>query len=151
MTRAGVALAGTPETLPPDDQMIASAMSAIEPPHLPSTRTGCTLALNATPATPLLLFAIAATVPATRTSYGGKFYNSLFRPSADSGYWEGELFSWTITEAGEILDDAGQCAFTGDPVPPLNFWYAPVAGMLAWPWVFLLFDDLRARLRAREA
>lgn len=42
-------------------------------------------------------------------------------------------------------------AFTGDPVPPLNFWYAPVAGMLAWPWVFLLFDDLRARLRAREA
>ena len=65
MTLAGVALAGTPDTVPPEDQMIASAMSAIEPPHLPSTRTGWTLALNATPATPLLLFAIAATVPAT--------------------------------------------------------------------------------------
>lgn len=41
--------------------------------------------------------------------------------------------------------------FTGDPVPPLSFWYAPVAGMLAWPWIFLLLDDLRARLRAHEA
>jgi rod shape-determining protein MreD len=41
--------------------------------------------------------------------------------------------------------------FTGDPLPPLSFWYAPVAGMLAWPWVFLLFDDLRARLRVHEA
>lgn len=41
--------------------------------------------------------------------------------------------------------------FTGDPLPPLSFWYAPVAGMLAWPWIFLLLDDLRARLRAHEA
>lgn len=41
--------------------------------------------------------------------------------------------------------------FTGDPLPPLSFWYAPVAGMLAWPWVFLLLDDLRARLRVHEA
>jgi rod shape-determining protein MreD len=41
--------------------------------------------------------------------------------------------------------------FTGDPLPPMSFWYAPVAGMLAWPWVFLLLDDLRARLRVHEA
>lgn len=41
--------------------------------------------------------------------------------------------------------------FTGDPLPPFSFWYAPVAGMLAWPWVFLLLDDLRARLRVHEA
>lgn len=41
--------------------------------------------------------------------------------------------------------------FTGDPLPPLSFWYAPVAGMLAWPWVFLLLDDLRARQRVHEA
>ena len=44
MTRAGLALAGTPETLPPEDQTIASTMSEVEPPQRPSTRTGTTLA-----------------------------------------------------------------------------------------------------------
>ncbi|MEO8671734.1 MAG: rod shape-determining protein MreD [Tahibacter sp.] len=42
-------------------------------------------------------------------------------------------------------------AFSGDPIPPVSFWFAPFAAMLAWPWVFLLFDDLRARLRVHEA
>ncbi|UXI68003.1 rod shape-determining protein MreD [Tahibacter amnicola] len=42
-------------------------------------------------------------------------------------------------------------AFSGAPLPPLSFWYAPVIGMLAWPWIFLLIDDLRARLRVHEA
>jgi rod shape-determining protein MreD len=42
-------------------------------------------------------------------------------------------------------------AIAGDPPPDLDFWFAPVTGMLAWPWLFLLFDDLRARLRASEA
>jgi hypothetical protein len=40
-------------------------MSELVPPHLPSTRTGTTFALNATPATPMPLLATAATVPAT--------------------------------------------------------------------------------------
>jgi hypothetical protein len=26
-----------------------------------------------------------------------------------------------------------------------------VAGMVVWPWLFLLLDDLRARLRTNEA
>ncbi len=42
-------------------------------------------------------------------------------------------------------------AVAGDPPPDLDFWIAPVTGMLAWPWLFLLFDDLRARLRASDA
>jgi rod shape-determining protein MreD len=42
-------------------------------------------------------------------------------------------------------------AFANDPLPPATFWLAPVAGMLAWPWIFLLLDDLRARLRAHDA
>jgi len=42
-------------------------------------------------------------------------------------------------------------AFSGDPMPTASFWYAPFAGMLAWPWVFLLLDDLRARLRTHES
>jgi len=48
-TLAGFALAGTPATLPPDAQMMASAMSEVKPPHLPSTRAGTTFALNAMP------------------------------------------------------------------------------------------------------
>ena len=35
----------------------------------------------------------------------------------------------------------------GDPIPPASFWLAPPAGAVAWPWLFLLLDDLRARLR----
>ena len=42
-------------------------------------------------------------------------------------------------------------AFAGDPLPSRAFWLAPLTGMLAWPWLFLLLDDLRARLRTHEA
>jgi rod shape-determining protein MreD len=42
-------------------------------------------------------------------------------------------------------------AFAGDPLPPPTFWLAPVTGALAWPWLFLLLDDLRARLRTHDA
>jgi rod shape-determining protein MreD len=41
--------------------------------------------------------------------------------------------------------------FSGDPIPGLGFWFAPLFGMLAWPFVFLLLDDVRARVRARES
>lgn len=40
--------------------------------------------------------------------------------------------------------------FSGDPIPPMGFWASPFIGMLAWPFVFLLLDDVRARLRAHE-
>jgi rod shape-determining protein MreD len=42
-------------------------------------------------------------------------------------------------------------AVSGVAPPPPSFWLAPVVGMLAWPWVFLLLDDARARVRARES
>jgi rod shape-determining protein MreD len=41
-------------------------------------------------------------------------------------------------------------AFAGDALPSASFWLAPLTAMLVWPWLFLLFDDLRARLRAHE-
>jgi rod shape-determining protein MreD len=34
---------------------------------------------------------------------------------------------------------------------PPSYWLAPLVGALAWPWVFLLLDDARARLRVRES
>ena len=42
-------------------------------------------------------------------------------------------------------------ACAGESPPPAAFWLAPVTGMLAWPWLFLLLDDLRARLRVHES
>lgn len=42
-------------------------------------------------------------------------------------------------------------AFAGEALPPALYWVAPFVGAAFWPFVFLLLDDLRARLRAYEA
>ncbi len=39
---------------------------------------------------------------------------------------------------------------SGVPLPPPLAWAAPLAGAALWPFVFLLLDALRARLRLRE-
>lgn len=41
-------------------------------------------------------------------------------------------------------------AFAGMSPPPPLTWVAPLVGAALWPFVFLLLDALRARLRARE-
>jgi rod shape-determining protein MreD len=35
----------------------------------------------------------------------------------------------------------------GASLPPASWWIAPFVGALLWPFLFLLLDDLRARLR----
>lgn len=40
--------------------------------------------------------------------------------------------------------------FSGEAMPSTAYWIAPVTGMLMWPLVFLLLDDLRLRLRGSE-
>jgi rod shape-determining protein MreD len=42
-------------------------------------------------------------------------------------------------------------ACSGEVAPAPTFWLAPITGMLTWPWLFLLLDDLRARVRAHES
>ena len=37
----------------------------------------------------------------------------------------------------------------GDPMPSLGFWLPPLAGMLAWPWLFLALDRFRGAMRRR--
>ena len=54
--------------------------------------------------------------------------------------------AWLLNDRMVVMMIRG---FAGDPMPPLDFWVAPVVGMLAWPFVFLLLDDLRARIRAK--
>lgn len=39
---------------------------------------------------------------------------------------------------------------SGEGVPPADFWLAPLIGTLLWPWLFLLFDQLRLRGRFRD-
>ena len=39
----------------------------------------------------------------------------------------------------------------GDPLPTLDFWLPPVAGTLAWPWLFLALDRFRGTMRHRAA
>ena len=38
----------------------------------------------------------------------------------------------------------------GDGMPPWGTWLSPVVGFALWPWLFLLLDELRLRLRERE-
>lgn len=42
-------------------------------------------------------------------------------------------------------------AFAGESLPAPLYWVAPFIGAAFWPFVFLLLDDLRARLRASES
>ena len=37
----------------------------------------------------------------------------------------------------------------GDPMPSMAFWLPPIVGTLAWPWLFLLLDRFRGRMRHR--
>lgn len=37
--------------------------------------------------------------------------------------------------------------FAGESIPPATWWLAPFVGAALWPFLFLLLDDLRMRLR----
>jgi rod shape-determining protein MreD len=39
----------------------------------------------------------------------------------------------------------------GETLPPPAYWLSPLIGAAVWPFLFLLLDDLRARLRIHEA
>lgn len=41
--------------------------------------------------------------------------------------------------------------FSGEGSPPWTFWISPAVGMFLWPWLFLLLDDLRLKLRQKDA
>lgn len=36
---------------------------------------------------------------------------------------------------------------SGEPLPPLLWWLAPMVGMVIWPWLFLGFDRIRQNRR----
>jgi rod shape-determining protein MreD len=65
------------------------------------------------------------------------------------------MWQQTLAVFGLLLNDRIVVlmvrGFSGDPMPAPSFWGAPVIGMIAWPFVFLLLDDLRARMRVQES
>lgn len=40
--------------------------------------------------------------------------------------------------------------FSGEGLPPFEFWLSPLSGLLLWPWLFLALDGARLRLRQRS-
>lgn len=46
---------------------------------------------------------------------------------------------------------AGIRLASGDGLPPWTQWLSPLVGFALWPWLFLLLDELRLRLRDRGA
>lgn len=42
-------------------------------------------------------------------------------------------------------------ALSGEGLPSAAFWIAPGIGTLVWPWLYLLLDDVRMRLRIRRS
>jgi rod shape-determining protein MreD len=38
----------------------------------------------------------------------------------------------------------------GEQIPTMEYWLPPLIGMAVWPWLFLLLDRLRARVRRQK-
>lgn len=57
------------------------------------------------------------------------------------------IFALLVNDRVVVLMVRG---FSGEGIPPWGFWLSPVTGMLLWPWIFLLLDDLRLRLRQKD-
>lgn len=41
-------------------------------------------------------------------------------------------------------------ALLGEPMPTWKYWLPPLIGVAIWPWLFLLLDSLRARMRQHK-
>jgi rod shape-determining protein MreD len=64
--------------------------------------------------------------------------------------WQQALAVLVLLLNDRVIDLALR-SFAGMAFPPAAFWLAPLVGAAIWPFLFLLLDDVRARLRAHEA
>jgi len=39
----------------------------------------------------------------------------------------------------------------GEPLPTWKYWLPPLVGMAIWPWLFLLLDRIRSRMRLHKS
>jgi rod shape-determining protein MreD len=64
--------------------------------------------------------------------------------------WQQALAVWLLLLNNHVLQALIR-AFAGDSPMPALSWLAPVVGALAWPFLFLLIDDVNTRLRGKGA
>ncbi len=64
--------------------------------------------------------------------------------------WQQALAVFALMLNDRIIE-AILLGFAGMHLPPPAYWVAPAVDALVWPFLFLLLDDVRARLRAHEA
>ncbi|MCW8806569.1 MAG: rod shape-determining protein MreD [Rhodanobacter sp.] len=61
------------------------------------------------------------------------------------------IWQQTLAVLALLLNDRILLLFVrilaGSSLPPVNWWISPFVGAALWPFLFLLLDDLRARLR----
>lgn len=57
------------------------------------------------------------------------------------------VFALLLNDRAVVLMVRG---FSGEGLPPWTFWLSPISAMLLWPWLFLLLDDLRLKLRQKD-
>ena len=62
--------------------------------------------------------------------------------------WQQMLAVWLLLLNNHVLQALIR-VFAGEPAMPALSWLAPVVGALLWPFVFLVFDDLNARIRGK--
>jgi len=60
-------------------------------------------------------------------------------------FWQQTLSVWLLLTAERLLS-LWILGATGQPMPTLTYWLAPVVGMLLWPWLYLLLRDLCQQL-----
>nr|WP_246505749.1 rod shape-determining protein MreD [Coralloluteibacterium stylophorae] len=60
--------------------------------------------------------------------------------------WQQALAVGALLVNDRVIAAAVRVA-TGEGMPLWPFWIPPLVGMALWPWLFLLLDDLRLRLR----
>ncbi len=63
--------------------------------------------------------------------------------------WQQALAVFALLLNDRIIELALR-SFAGYPLPPAGYWLEPLVCGLIWPFLFLLLDDVRARLRAYE-
>lgn len=56
-------------------------------------------------------------------------------------FWQQALSVWLLLTTERLLS-LWILGATGQPMPTLAYWLAPVVGMLLWPWLYLLLRDL---------
>jgi rod shape-determining protein MreD len=64
--------------------------------------------------------------------------------------WQQALVVWLLLLNNHVLESVIRFFAGAAPVPPTS-WLAPAVGALLWPFVFLLLDDVNARVRSKGA